>query len=264
MRLTIGIPVYQQYVETWFTVQSLRLHHDLTDCEILLLDNFGDEKLEKFAKQHGGGKVRYVLANEVTGAPGWAKNKIFELAKGDTVVCLDCHVLLAAGSLEAIQPTDDLMFGVMLMANQKNYYTEYLPTWRGQSWGIWGPAKTKEQLPEEPFDIWAMGTAGFYCNRNAWLGFTEKARGFGGIEGVLAEKYRKYGRRVMCNPKFIWHHYFRPDITKPPYELHLIDRVKNYILGFKELEMDLEQIKVAYGEPLFNKAMMALVKEKSV
>jgi glycosyltransferase involved in cell wall biosynthesis len=275
LRLTIGIPVYQQYIETWFTVQSLRLHHNLKDCEILLIDNFGDEKLERFAKTHGDGLVRYVKRNEVQGT-GWVKNRVFEHAQGDTVVCIDSHVLIAPGSLDSIKPTEDLMFGVMLMSNMKTYYTEYLPQWRGQSWGIWGPAKRKEDLPNDPFDIWGMGTAGFYCNKKAWLGFHDKARGFGGIEGVIVEKYRKAGRKVLCNPKFIWHHYFRPDekikdengnektvrgIARPPYPLHLIDRVKNYILGFMELNMDLAPIRDHYKVDTFNKALEQLKNE---
>ena len=257
MRLTIGIPVYQQYIETWFTVQSLRLHHNLNDCEILIIDNFGDPQLEKFLKGVSDPNIRYVKRNEVQGT-GWVKNRVFEHARGETVVCMDSHVLLTPGSLDFIKPTEDLVFGVMLMTNQRTCYTEYLPQWRGQSWGIWGPARKREELPTEPFEIWGMGTAGFYCNKEAWLGFHEKARGFGGIEGVIVEKYRKAGRRVLCNPKFIWHHFFRPDLTKPPYPLFLIDRVKNYILGFMELNMSLEPIKTHYGANTFMKAIEQL------
>lgn len=260
MRLTIGIPVYKQYVETWFTVQSLRLHHDLSDCEILLVDNFGDPALEKFVKHHCSGIARYVKRTEAMGT-GFIKNCVFEEARGDTVLCIDSHVLLAPNSLDSVKPTDDLMFGVMLMSNQRTYYTEYLPEWRGYSWGIWGPPKKKDQLPEEPFDIWGMGTAGFYTSRKTWLGFHKDARGFGGIEGVIVEKYRKAGRRVMSNPKLIWHHYFRPDLTRPPYPLTMNDRVRNYILGFTELGMDLSPIREHYGETQYNKAYTQLKTE---
>lgn len=259
MRLTIGIPSYNNYTETWFTVQSLRLHHNLDDCEVLILDNYGDQRLEDFVRKHGKkNNTRYVKNVEGHGT-GYVRNRIFEEARGDVVMCADSHVLFAHGAIDSIQPTDDLICGPMLNSGQRTYYTCYLPEWRAHSWGIWGPSC--KELPEEPFDIWGMGLGAFYTNRKSWLGFHEQARGFGGIEGVLYEKYRRAGRRVICNPKFIWHHFFRPNLSKPPYKLSLYDRIKNYILGFEELGMDLAPIKEHYGEKHYNKAVRMLAEE---
>lgn len=264
MRLTIGIPSYNNYTETWFTVQSLRLHHDLTDCEVVILDNFGDDRLADFVRksQRKGdtltankGDLRYVKDVEGHGT-GYVRNRIFEQAKGEVVMCADSHVLFARGAIDSIQPTDDLMCGPMLNTSQRTYYTQYLPEWRAHTWGIWGPSV--KELPEEPFDIWGMGLGAFYTNRKTWLGFHEKARGFGGIEGVLFEKYRRAGRRVICNPKFVWHHFFRPNLSKPPYKLSLYDRIRNYVMGFEELGMDTTPIKEHYGEKHYNKALETL------
>ncbi len=44
MKLTIGIPAYNNYHDVWFTVQALRMFHDLTATEIMVVDNFGCER----------------------------------------------------------------------------------------------------------------------------------------------------------------------------------------------------------------------------
>jgi hypothetical protein len=64
LKLTIGMPSYKNFEEVFFTVQSLRLHHDLKDTEIVVVDNFGDTHLEKFARGSG---VRYEKFIDTTG-----------------------------------------------------------------------------------------------------------------------------------------------------------------------------------------------------
>ena len=41
IELTIGMAVYQDFDGVYFTVQDLRLHHDMENVEILVVDNFG-------------------------------------------------------------------------------------------------------------------------------------------------------------------------------------------------------------------------------
>ena len=40
MKWSICLPCYKNYTEVWFTVQSLRMHHDMKDKEIVLVDNY--------------------------------------------------------------------------------------------------------------------------------------------------------------------------------------------------------------------------------
>jgi glycosyltransferase involved in cell wall biosynthesis len=252
MYLTIGMPSYNNLEEVWFTVQTLRMYHCLEDCEILVVDNFGDPQLEKYIKTQGQDIVRYEKCVENIG-PAYAKNKIFELAQGEMVVCIDSHVLLIPGALK-IPITDNLLYGPLLYNDNKNYTCEWKNEWRGHMLGIWGNYFPYEKIPKKPFEIWGSGGGCFATKRDSWLGFCPKYKGFGGEEGVLPEKYRKAGRRVLCQPNLIWQHMF--ERRKVPYPLNLIDRVVNYIVGFREIGLDLGPIKEHFGEDLFNKAVI--------
>lgn len=53
MKWTIGMPCYNNFTEVFFTIQSLRLYHDLSDAEILVVDNYGDKTLENWVKNNG-------------------------------------------------------------------------------------------------------------------------------------------------------------------------------------------------------------------
>jgi glycosyltransferase involved in cell wall biosynthesis len=95
---------------------------------------------------------------------------------------------------------------------------------------------------DEPFEIPMQGLGLFFVRKAAWLKFNEHARGFGGEEGYIHEKYRKNGHKTLCLPFLKWLHRFgRPDGVK--YTLTLNDKVRNYILGFTELGMSLEPIR---------------------
>lgn len=242
---------YNNFTEVFFTVQALRMYHDLKDCEILVVDNFGDKKLEEFIKGWCAGQARYEKYTEIVGTSN-VRNMVFELAKGDMVMCIDSHVLLKPGSLVNIPQTDDLIQGPMLYDDLKNYGCNWKPEWRGQMWGIWGDCYAEDKLPKEPFEIWGMGLGLFMTSKAGWLGFNKKFRGFGGEEGTIHEKYRKAGRKVWCYPNLVWNHLFNKPITYP---LNLMDRIVNYIIGFEELQMDTAPIKAHFGEVLFNQAV---------
>lgn len=101
---------------------------------------------------------------------------------------------------------------------------------------IGGPADS------EPFEIFAQGLGLFFTKKNSWLGFNEHARGFGGEECYIHEKYRKAGRKTILLPFLKWLHRFgRPDGV--PYELTLENKVRNYILEFTELGLDLTPVR---------------------
>jgi glycosyltransferase involved in cell wall biosynthesis len=251
VKLTIGMPSYNNFPEVFFTVQALRMYHDLKDCEILVIDNYGkDPELEKFIKNQGCGQVRYEKFTETPG-PAGAKNAVFEHAKGDMVICMDSHIMLMPGALNNITMTDDLIQGPMVYNDLVNFCYEWEPVWRGNMWGVWGRCVNKEQLPKKPVEIWGLGMGLFMASRQSWLGFNKNFKGFGGEEGYIHEKYRKAGRKVICYPNMIWMHMFD---RKIPYPLNLIDRVRNYVIGFEELGLDLAPVIKEFGVALVAEA----------
>lgn len=151
MKWTIGMPCYNNYTEVWFTVQSLRMHHDMKDKEILLIDNYGDEALSKWVKNNGKDVVRYIRDTEIQGV-SHAKNRVFAEAKGEFVLCMDSHILMKTGALDVELEGDNFYQGPLMYSSCAKYSTAWLNQWRKNMWGIWSPAVT--ELPEKPFEIW--------------------------------------------------------------------------------------------------------------
>ena len=101
--LTIGMPTYNDFDGVFFTVQSLRLHQDLADTEILVVDNFGCDHTRAFIENCADPAIRYVRRTEITGtAP--AKDRVFREALGDAVLCCDSHILFAPTLIPALSP----------------------------------------------------------------------------------------------------------------------------------------------------------------
>lgn len=250
MKWTIGLPCYKNFTEVWFTVQALRMYHDLTDCEIILADNFGDLGLIDFCRKDGGGIVRHVSCNEIQGV-SYAKNAVFDAAKGEQVLIMDSHILLAPGALDFTIEDDDLYQGPCLKGNGTAYGCEWLQEWRRRMWGVWAPRVPVGELPSKRWEIWAQGAGFFACRRESWLGFNKDFRGFGAETGYIQEKYRKNGRKVWCEPSLIWQHYFcsaKSGGRPIPYPLIMHDRIRNFLLAFKELEFSPEEIILHFGK----------------
>jgi glycosyltransferase involved in cell wall biosynthesis len=255
MHWSICLPAYNNFTEVYFTVQSLRMHHDMRDKEIIVVDNYGkDNRLFDFCKAKGRGVVRYEKATEKTGV-SYAKNRAIEIASGEFVLCMDSHILLKQGCFD-IDPTgDDFIQGPCVSNGFEKIGREWLPVWRSGMWGTWNYVPFFE-LPKEPYPIWAIG-AGFFATRRAsWLGFNPKFSGFGGETGYIQEKYRKAGRRVLSYPNMQWLHFFCTQQRRVPYPLNVIDKVKNYLIGFTELGLDTEPIKRHFGTLRFEAAKL--------
>ena len=111
---------------------------------------------------------------------------------------------------------------------------------------------------ESEFEIFSQGLGLFFTSKKSWLGFNEHCRGFGGEECYIHEKYRKAGRKALCLPFLKWLHRFaRPDGVK--YELTIENKVRNYVLEFSELKLDLHPVyeyfvkKLNFNEDSYNK-----------
>ncbi len=99
----------------------------------------------------------------------------------------------------------------------------------------------------EPFEIFAQGLGLFLTRKNSWLRFNEHSRGFGGEECYIHEKYRKAGRKAISLPFLKWLHRFgRTDGIK--YPLTVENKVRNYLLEFIELGLDLSPLKKHFVE----------------
>jgi glycosyltransferase involved in cell wall biosynthesis len=92
-----------------------------------------------------------------------------------------------------------------------------------------------------PFEIGSQGLGCFFVRKKSWLGFNKHSRGFGAEEFYIHEKYRKNGRKAYCLPFLKWMHRFgRPD--GPKYQLEISHVIRNYILEFIELGLDLSPV----------------------
>ena len=248
MKLTIGMATYDDFAGVYFSVQSLRMYHDLTDIEILVVDNYGDQNLENWIKSWCQGKVRYEKYTDVVGT-SMPRHRVFELAKGKYTYCIDSHVLLMPGSLDSHQwqSQGDLIHGIMYYDCLLTPVTHMKDEWQADMWGVWDCV---DPIPTIPFEIPMHGLGFFGCRTDSWLGFNSEFKGFGGEEGYIHEKFRQAGRKVLCLPWIKWVHRFK---NSTPYPLVLADRIRNYLIGFKELGLDEQPIYDHFGIQIVGK-----------
>ena len=237
--ITIGMASSNNPQEVWWTCQALRLYQDLEDCELLVIDNSDSSTVQKICRDV---KVRCITYTDVRGT-AMPRNKVFECANGNFVLCIDSHVFLWPEAISKLRKwvkknynaARCLIHGPIVMSNLESAFFNYEDQWRAGMWGIWPkkPARTFEmnELPKQ-INLMACGLMG--CRKDSWLGFCSKCQGFGGVEGVLHQKYKKAGRKILSLPFLKWCHYFAP--TKKVSDI--TDRVINFIHGFKELKME--------------------------
>ena len=135
----------------------------------------------------------------------------------------------------------NLIHGPWLSSSMNGVITHYEPVWRGQQFGIWGPMVKQDALPAEALEVGMMALGLMGCRKDSWLGFHPDCKGFGGVEGVLDAKYKKAGRKSLCLPFLQWAHCFVKTPDRIKYPLKFADKVRNYELGFDELDMPEEK-----------------------
>lgn len=248
MLITIAMASYGNPDQVWFTVEALRLYQDVSDCEVLVLDNQGNKDVKQIVKSF---RVRYEVFSDVPGvAP--ARNKIFELANGAFVLVIDSHVLLWPKAIQKLKlwlannwdRAQNLIQGPLVMSGLNDAFTHYEDKWRAQAWGTWPTSVRPDSITQEE-EIQMMGMGLFGCRKDSWLGLHPDVRGFGGTEGVIHEKYRRAGRKVISLPFLKWVHKFGRSGNFP---LLVEDKIRNYLLGFKEIGMDPQPIYDHFGK----------------
>jgi hypothetical protein len=243
--LTIGMATYDDFDGVYFTLQALRLYHDLDRTELLVVDNYGCEHTRDLVRNWVGGTYR--RATDVVGTAA-ARELVFRTASGAAVLCCDSHVLFQPGAIARLRrfyrddpDCVDLLQGPLVYDDGTLLSTHLDPMWRGQMWGTWASDPRGYEPDGEPFEIPMQGLGAFSCRTDAWLGFHPGFRGFGGEEGYIHEKFRRAGRRCLCLPWLRWMHRFgRP--RGVPYPLSIEDKLRNYVLGHTELGLDLAPV----------------------
>jgi uncharacterized membrane protein YphA (DoxX/SURF4 family) len=243
--LTIGMATYKDFDGLYFTLQALRLYQDLSNTELLVVDNYGCEHTRAFAEGWAG--ARYVLAREVVGTAA-PRDMVFREAAGHAVLCCDSHVLFQPGVIARLRryyrdhpESSDLLQGPLVYDDGHLVSTHMEPRWREQMWGTWATDPRGLDSEGDPFEIPMQGLGAFSCRRQAWLGFNPGFRGFGGEEGYIHEKFRQAGRQTLCLPWLRWIHRFgRP--AGVPFPLRTEDKFRNYLIGHAELGLDHEPV----------------------
>lgn len=245
-KLTIGMATYDDYDGVYFTMQAIRLYHPEVqdEIELLVIDNHPEGIASKALKDLDGWipNYRYIPYRAWRGTA--VRDLIFREANAEYVMSVDAHVFIAPGALrqlidyfDAHPETPDLLQGPLIYDDLTTISTHFEPGWRSAMYGTWGTDERGLDPAAEPFEIPMQGLGLFACRRDAWQGFNPRLRGFGGEEGYIHEKFRRAGGRVVCLPFLRWLHRFgRP--SGVPYRLKYLDRIRNYLLGWRELNLD--------------------------
>jgi hypothetical protein len=241
--LTIGMATYDDYDGVFFSIQSLRMFHDIcgTDqVEFIVLDNNSTSEHGKACKSFIENQVhgKYVVNTDQNSS--FNKYKIVDYATGKYVLIIDCHVLIEKNGIDNLlkyfQDNPDcknLIQGPLWYDDLKNISTHFDPTWRGDMFGIWATNREKYEIGL-PFEIPMQGMGLLAFERANWVGINKHFKGFGAEEGYIAEKFKRNGGKNICLPYLKWNHRFgRPNGVK--YPLILEDRIWNYFIGWLEI-----------------------------
>ncbi len=262
--LTIGMASYRDAGRTTMTIMSLLLGNPdvrRDEFEIVVIDNDPQgqpdaaegenhsKTLKLFSGQNG---TVYDHFTTVQGTAA-AKGRIFEIAKGRSVLVIDCHVILPAGTLRklidyfAAHPdSKDLLQGPLIADGLGNAGDHFK-----QAWGSWmlGQWATKDSA--EPFEIESQGCGLFACNKAAWPGFHSLLRGFGPEEGHLHNRIRRNGGKCWSMPWLKWWHGFSNPGGERSGGLGADERLRGYLVtSFDTGKPTVEEIRKHYVEEM--------------
>lgn len=244
--LTIGMVTYDDYDGVYFTIQAIRLYHPeiVQEIEFVVVDNHpeGPCASDLKALENWVPDYRYIPFSRLPGTA--VRDVVFREANAEFVLCVDCHVMFAPGSLRKLleyfqvhPDAPDLLQGPLIYDDLSTFSTHMDRTWSAGMYGVWGSDQRANDPAAPPFEIGLQGLGVFACRKAAWPGLNPRLRGFGGEEGYLHEKFRRAGGRALCLPFLRWLHRFgRP--MGVPYVNTWEDRIRNYMIISAELGQD--------------------------
>jgi hypothetical protein len=251
--LTLGMATYEDFDGVYFTLEALHAYHPR--AAYLVIDNAPAPcpRTKAVTLAVGG---RYLHRPDLAGTSA-PRDALFRLAQTDWVCCVDSHVLLEPGAVQALldyaashPDSKDLVQGPLVYDDGKGLWTHWRPTEPPGLWGTWDVDPRGRLIPDsdpplaehfQPFDIPLQGLGLFAMRRAAWPGFHPKFQGFGGEEGYIHEKVRQRGGRALCLPALRWRHRFRHmehGAPPPPYRLAREDHTWNLLVGHRELGIE--------------------------
>lgn len=235
--LTVGMPYYRDWPGLWATIQSLRLHHQETikHIEIVVVDNDPNGKPDEQSESNHSFKAkqlcerigaRYEHFTDVAGTAA-AKGRVFDIATGEWVMVIDCHVIFPTMVLDQFigwirqrpDTCNDLIQGPLI---GDGGIGDIIGTHMREGWGslMYGQWSIDERVHGDvmtPFEIPMHGCGLFAMRRDKWVGFHHLLRGFGPEEWHLHQRVRRAGGKCLCLPVLSWCHRFgNPDGAKPP------------------------------------------------
>jgi len=249
MKLTVSMSTYDDYDGVFFTIQSLRMHHNLpANTEFIVIDNNPDgshsKTLNGFLKAVPNCKV----VGERERKSSFVKYDAFKHATGDVILGLDCHVLLQADFIDNLLQwwshntgNPSLLTGPLVYNDLVSLSSHMAEEWRGSDFGTWA-TNTEALKRGEPFQVPMQGMGCFSFWRTEAPHPNPGFRCFGAEEWYLAERTRRNGGKVICHPGMGWMHRFE----WPPrnFPMSLDDKIVNYYRGWLELYGTLEHQRI--------------------
>src|ERR1035438_1641762 len=168
--LCIGMATYDDYDGVYFSAMAIRLYHpEIADeTEILVVDNHpgGACSAELKALENWIPGYRYIPFDRIHGTA--VRDVVFREANAEFVLCIDCHVMFAAGALgqlleyfRAHPDTPDLLQGPLLYDDMHTLSTHMEQTWSCGMYGVWGNDPRAADPTSPPFELaMHVGTAG--------------------------------------------------------------------------------------------------------
>jgi len=262
--LTIGMATFDDAARVRWTINALRETHarELRDAgyswEIVVVNNNpkpGDDYSNhsrhlRIFNESSDPPVRVIDFGEKQGTFP-PKAHVFDVARGEWVIVIDCHCLIRAGALKesldwltAHREFDGLIHGVLIGDSGQRLYTHQEREYRDNMLAMWqnynGPDANlpNNARPSEWAEVKSVPQHGaflFGCRRDAWP--TDKIpkglRGFGGDENVDA-LFRSLGRKVVTfDWLHVWHDFIRMDQLygfERTISTALVDRLRNDVL----------------------------------
>ena len=151
--VTVAMATFDDFHGIFFSTQALRMYQDMEGVNLIVLDNNpkspdGKETASFVNSIKQGCDIEYHTFEENTGTTQ-TREKLFELAKGDVVMVMDCHVMLQANALYNLKDfyrkaesdmRKNLFTGPLWMDHLGHTCTHFECDWRSEMWGTWATA----------------------------------------------------------------------------------------------------------------------------